>query len=438
MGLSTYREQRGSLALALSLMFAGSLSLAGDCRVLAQGQQALPVQVLAQAPATATLQVSGTADRFTILADRADVRSVLSLVFTQAEKDFSLDNNVTGQVTMRLTGQPFPVVLDALCRQTFLKVHQDPATGIFLFSRDDAAVTAAFVQLRSLNSQLAQQLRLLGLDVPYAAQNRVYGYQLGQNTVNGTALPYANVPGAGGFGGPLPNQAMQNSQARRAQPQGVPGPMAEQGPREEARLKADARQRNGDKKIVVQKIAPGDAANDSFAPHDARGAGALSAPTLQLGAANVQAGVDAVQQLRASNNLVELRIPPDQTLPVRDALQQLAAQANVPILIDPQVPSGPKFRVSGTIPARPLPEALNLLAPTARLEWKWVGDTIFVTTTPEFQLFFGDSNVPRATYPPAAPSALNSAPAPSAKPGAAPPGNSKTRLKRKEAEKKRG
>lgn len=432
MGLLSRYQSRGRLALSCSLWMMGILGLAGERPVLAQGQQALPLQVIAQAPATATLQVSGTADRFTILADRTDARSVLSLVFTQAEKDFTLDNNVTGQVTMRLTGQPFQTVLDALCKQTFLKYHQDPATGIFLFSRDDAAVAAAFAQLRSLNSQLAQQLRLLGLDVPYAAQNGVYAYQPAPNGGGGGAAPmYGYALGArGDFGGA--GGVMQS--AGRAQPQGA------QGPREEVRLKAEARQRNGDKKMVVRKIVPNAPENDAFAQDRTHVNGALSAPAprQEAAAARAQAGADVVQQLRTNNNLVELRIPPDQTLPVRDALQQLAAQANVPMLIDPQVPSGPKFRVTGTIPARSLPEALNLLAPTARLEWKWVGDTIFVTTTPEFQLFFGDSNVPRATYPPAAPPALYNAPAPSGKPSAPPPGNAKPRLKPKAAEKKRG
>lgn len=438
MGLLSRYQPRERLALSCSLWMAGILGLAGERPVLAQGQQTLPLQVIAQAPATATLQVSGTADRFTILADRADARSVLSLVFTQAEKDFTLDNNVTGQVTMRLTGQPFQTVLDALCKQTFLKYHRDPATGIFLFSRDDAAVAAAFAQLRSLNSQLAQQLRLLGLDVPYAAQNRVYAYQPAPNGGDGGAAPvYGYALGArGNFGGA--GGVMQS--ARRAQPQGVQGPQGAQETREEVRLKDEARQSSGDKKMVVRKIVPNAPENDAFAQDSTHVNRALSAPApaQEAAAARVQAGGDVVQQLRTNNNLVELRIPPDQTLPVRDALQQLAAQANVPMLIDPQVPSGPKFRVAGTIPARSLPEALNLLAPTARLEWKWVGDTIFVTTTPEFQLFFGDSNVPRATYPPAAPPALYNAPAPSGKPSAPPPGNAKPRLKPKAAEKKRG
>jgi hypothetical protein len=87
---------------------------------------------------------------------------------------------------------------------------------------------------------------------------------------------------------------------------------------------------------------------------------------------------------------------------VRDLLLALGREANVPVVIDPSVPSGEKFRLRGNLPPRPLPELFNYLTPPARLEWRWVGNSIFVTTTPEFQLFWGESEVPRVTVPAAA------------------------------------
>ncbi|MCS6776397.1 MAG: hypothetical protein RMJ43_08780 [Chloroherpetonaceae bacterium] len=88
-----------------------------------------------------------------------------------------------------------------------------------------------------------------------------------------------------------------------------------------------------------------------------------------------------------------------QQVPVVDLLQQLARQARVPIVIDPSVPQGRKFRMSANIPPRPLAELLNLLAPHARLEWRWTGQAIFVTAAPEFQFFWGESETPRVSYP---------------------------------------
>lgn len=47
----------------------------------------------------------------------------------------------------------------------------------------------------------------------------------------------------------------------------------------------------------------------------------------------------------------------------------------------------------GTLSPRPLTDALNILAPYARLEWRWLGDSVFVTTMPEFELLLQDVSV---------------------------------------------
>ena len=99
------------------------------------------------------------------------------------------------------------------------------------------------------------------------------------------------------------------------------------------------------------------------------------------------------------NRLVALQVPPSQPIPVSDALFSLGRQAGVPILIDPTIPSGLKFRVWGNIPPSPLREAMNALAGYALLQWRWVGDSIFVTSPPELQVYFGDTTLPRSAYP---------------------------------------
>ncbi|HZO91687.1 MAG TPA: hypothetical protein VFB38_25420 [Chthonomonadaceae bacterium] len=384
------------MALAVSAALAGP----GVTGRAAQTQDEPQPQLVAQYPdagqgygnaaaVASTLQVTGTADRFTILADHADVRSLLSLVFNQAEKDFTLDNNVAGQVTMRLSRQSFLTVLDAICQQTFLRYTQDKDTGIYHFTRDDEAIRAAFTRLRTLNAQLQAQLRFLGLDLPHLGQN-------------GFAPPaYFGVPGqlGGGFGG-FGGGATLNMQ--RLQQTGPPGPAGPAGPSPQSVDNALTRRQEARVKSAPssEKETKGEERLAHPAPRRADGRdrlGGANQPTIVPDAAAQQ---DAYRQLKNQYNYVELYTQPGQSLPVRDAIEQLAAQANVPVLIDPKVPAGPKFRLEGSISARSLPDALNILTSIARLEWKWVGDKIFVTTTPDFQLFYGNTNVPRASYPP--------------------------------------
>ena len=99
------------------------------------------------------------------------------------------------------------------------------------------------------------------------------------------------------------------------------------------------------------------------------------------------------------NAMVQMQIPRNQPEPVAKALESLGRQASVPVLIDPGVPQGMKFRVWGSISPRPLSEALDILAPPARLEWRWIGGSIFVTPAPQFQIFYGSSNQPRVQVP---------------------------------------
>jgi hypothetical protein len=383
----------------MALAGTGIFCQVGPCRAAAQGQ--LLSSYAAQIPATSTLQVTGTADRFTIIADHADVRSLLSLVFGQAEKDFTLDSNVMGQVTMRLSGQSFLTVLSALCKQTFLRYQQNPQTGIYTFSRDAAAVGAAFSQLRDLNGQLAQQLRFMGLNVPMG-----YGVPLSSynNTPNVAQNPYRFVPRS------------LNSSSQNLQLQGAAGPQGQAVPQVQAQAELNQARRGQEQQPAgaLDNAGGGFGGGGGLRGGAIRGAvGTLNDKVTTSTPAQADAAADS---LLNANNLVRLYIPHDQYVPVRDVLEQLAQQAKVPMLIDPQVPAGPKFRLNGSIPARTLPEALNLLAPTARLEWRWVGDTIYVTTTPDFQIFFGDSNVPRAAYPPASSSQSRAAGQKSASP----------------------
>lgn len=137
-----------------------------------------------------TLQVTGTIEKFTISANRADVMDTLKLIFEQAEKQFVPVGNLTGTVTLRLTEQPLVTTLEAVCKQTFLRFRFDANSGIFYIERNEPAVRDAIQRLRQLDTELRNQLRLLGLSLPSEAylgmQNGVQNSMLNsQGTVAG-------------------------------------------------------------------------------------------------------------------------------------------------------------------------------------------------------------------------------------------------------------
>ena len=318
------------------------------------------------APA-AMLQVTGTAVRFSVAANHADVQDALKTVFDQAGKQFVLDNNITGQITLRLSDQPLNVVLEAICRQSFLRYKANANTGIFSFERDDDALRSAFTRLRSLDSGLRDQMRLLGLSLPSenafgAAGSRSGAYGAAQNGNNGqngndlrNGLDEAmNASRSGGAPGAAGRSAAKDG---NTQVVGRVLQVAPQGP------------------LAGQAVDPDKAAQDTI-------------------------GIADIQQFLQTNNFVSFHVPADKPEPVYSVLQSLGQQARVTMLIDPNVPIGSKFTLRGSLSPRPLPEALNILAPYARLEWRWVGNTIFVQTAPDFALFYNDEKEPRARYAP--------------------------------------
>jgi hypothetical protein len=369
----------GGLAL-----FRPTVVLAETRSAEAQNQLVTPNAAAPPLPAPATLQVSARAGRFTLSADRADVQSVLKALFDQAERQFILDSTVTGQVTMRLTNQPLRVALDAICAQTFLRYRYDAEKNLYRFERNDEAIRAAFARLRSLDGNLLQQLRSQGFDIPFEMQQRgVYKIRSDGTVQGGAAL---NAPNSG-------SQRAVAPAPRAAGDRKVTPPHSEEAP---LRPTPATRQKAGE---ALQNQAPG-------SPQDVLARNGRQGEPLSLDADSdkvnpfgyLNNSSPEYNQFLAQNGLVTFTIPKGQAAPVADVLLSLGRQANVPILIDPSVPNGPVFRIDGNLPPRPFVEALNLLAPAARLEWRWVGNQVFVNAAPDFQIFFGSNPVPHVIY----------------------------------------
>ena len=105
----------------------------------------------------------------------------------------------------------------------------------------------------------------------------------------------------------------------------------------------------------------------------------------------------AVEEYLRKNNLIAINTH-GAAVPVSDVLAELSRQSGTAIMLDPTVPRGSRFRITLSLPACSLTEALNLILPPARLRWRTINSAIFVTPTPEFQIFFGSAPVPYIIY----------------------------------------
>ena len=147
--------------------------LTGPVRsVAAIEQNPTSTQSSAQTPLSpsARLQVSGSGDRLTVDVERGDVQSTLKAVLKQTGKQFVPDANVTGTVTLLLTDQPLDVVLRAVCDQSYLRYTTSPS-GVYRFTRDDAAIKTAFSRLNELNASETYALTREQVIATQQAQN---------------------------------------------------------------------------------------------------------------------------------------------------------------------------------------------------------------------------------------------------------------------------
>lgn len=370
----------GVVFCCLAMLMSGAAAVAQAAPQKGANQQQAYQLIIAP---PVRLQVSGAGDRLTVDAERADVQSTLRAVLKQAGRQFVPDATVTGQVTLLLTEQPLETVLKAVCASCYLKYSQTPS-GIYSFSRDDEAVRKAFSQLGQLNAGLREQLRAMGLDVPADEQ-------LGASRFRSQSF------GAGGFGGAIDRSvrdaAKQDVDKDRnllnGAPKGASSPLRNSEPiGNEAARKPDTSSAAAKKEAVI-----GNNFHAYLIPQSEAGRFLNQSGRTALG---VQQDFGAFAR---QNGFVWFNIPEEKPEPVASVLQLFSQQSNVPILVDQSIPNSLKFRVWGSLSPRQLPEALNVLAPTAHLQWRWIGNSIFVVPAPSFSVSFGDQGSNRSQYP---------------------------------------
>ena len=388
-------------AMKIGAASIGITAWAGFAPLQAQNQVQLVGQntLIQQSAPPATLQVTGTAQSFNLLVSRADVQDILKAVFDQGQRQFTLDAGITGQVTLRLVNQPLKSVLETICRQTYLKYQVQ--NNVFVFSRDEDAVRRAIMQLRALNTQLREQLRGMGLDVPpeanFYAQNGVQGQ-------SGFGRGYG-----GGFGGGVSGPAGPAGNGSGVYPyaptlkrlQVPPGTSQELlGLQKGSGGRAGRVNPNGFKADVSKRgDSPEQGRDLKSEPLAKQDAGTANAPGNAAGVNGDTAyNLDAYSLLLKDNGLYGVNTQGEQ-VPVSDILTELGRQSGVTILLDPDIPKDTRFRLRGKLPPRTFDETLNYIATMSRLELRRLGNTVIVSPTPEFQLFFGAETQPRLSYP---------------------------------------
>ncbi len=370
---------------------------------------------------SSVLQVSGSTNSFVISAQRADVLSLLKLVFHQAHRQFVPDASVTGDVTFALSGQKLETVLDAICRQAFLRCDID-RNDIYQFRRDEQALRNFILKTQVINTALQEQVRRMGYTVP---QNLTAG-------TPGLALNNGLGGGAqgGGFGrdsgvnlGRANSQYSVNRQGGSPSPSGQAGPLGVQNaisPGDIARARSNSPQgvapvrakddnatgaeneQNAKSSGVQEPVRLSTSAGQGEGAGQGQFAPANTPRPVERRAGSTQQSGDprpampnledsAQYQLFLKQNNFVMFNTQEQDRPVRDILLDLSRQSGVPIYIDPAVPGGDAFVINGYVTPRPLVEVLNYLAYKARLEWRWINNRVYVTITPQLNLYLHGS-----------------------------------------------
>lgn len=130
--------------------------------------------------------------------------------------------------------------------------------------------------------------------------------------------------------------------------------------------------------------------NSAMQPYSLRNLAAAPAPSLSP--------LPSRARVLEANGLVTMEIPVGHPLPVAEVLHRFSLQSGVTILVDPIISQNNKFTIEGNLTA-PLPEALSLLGAMAHLSIIQRNNDYFITTAPDFQIFYGDSPAPKVVYP---------------------------------------
>ena len=351
----------------MGLTFGSKIALSEELQTNYSQQNAY-----SQQPLVSRIQVSGSTDKMSVDVEHGDLVSVFKAVMKQGQKMFTPDATVSGQVTLSLSDQPLASVLKAICEQSYLKYQVKD--GIYKFTRDDDAIKVSFTKLKELNLQLRQQLRSLGMELPDDANfdmaNNRAGF--GGGKANAKSMPLLTKDKRA-FDSPLANAPQAPQEVQKAR-DSVRGNSVE---RQSIRIKSEQLSR-GDK-IATPNGFVSQSAGDNLELNDSK-----------VNGNNTLNGL-SYQEFLERNKLVYFNIPSEKPQPVSSVLQSIGQQANVPIFLDQSIPNSLKFRIWGNLSPRQLNDALNTITPRARLQWRWVGNTVYVVPAPDFQLAFGDN-----------------------------------------------
>ena len=362
---------RFGLLLAAPVCVIGGMARADE-----QSPSSYPQQGYSQ-NAASKIQVIGSVQKMSLDAEHADVLSVLKAVLKQGQKMFAPDATVTGQVTLSLSDLPLETLLKEICEQNFLRYQIQ--NGIYRFSRDEEAVKASFTKLKSLNAELRLQLRTMGLEFP-------------EDTI-------LDVPPSPGRIARTADALEPDSVARNLDKKSYASLKAKDGSKATLNSDPGFRARGGAEPTQQDKVRS--ARRDLLGNY-------AEAFTLDNGVSNEKElfGAEMNQPVNGlpyadfiqRNRFVSFDIPREKPLAVSSVLQQLGQQANVSVYVDQSIPNSLKFRLWGHLSPRQLPDALNAIAPAARLQWRWSGNaSIYVVPAPDFQIAFGDNLAPKNT-----------------------------------------
>jgi hypothetical protein len=296
---------------------------------------------------------------------------VLVAIFTKMDRQFTVDQTVSGTVTLRLVSVPFDLALNEICRQAHLIWRYNGAVRIYNITWEPAALKGGYA--------LTQYLVTNGLASAQDASN-----MMGLLPSNANSIQDIQITS-------LPETYLHDFDSVSALAQRVPNSKVMSG--------VVVQQPAGAKSVVVGHIDPnatqfrasGDSYSVAMAGRGGFGgaagpAGMAIAPPSQSKADSSEPDSRVALRVRAAvrpmpvGNLVYFQIPSEQRMQASVLVHQLGIEAGIPVIADGSVP--PTCVVSGRLSARSLAKALDALAIAAHLTWVWTGDRVVVSAMP--------------------------------------------------------
>jgi hypothetical protein len=299
--------------------------------------------------------VTRMGNRVSIHADNVDVQTVLVRLFMKMDRQLTVDQAVSGPVSLHLTAVPFDVALKTVCRQAHLTYQYSRANSIYSVYK-----------------------------APMAARRRAGGGQSAEfsgESGNDEDIVVTVLPGSS-------QQPQQQPSTPQDQPvPGIPGGVPNSG--NYAGVVVQNPAPNG--VLVIGHLTPGSVAvsQGAFAVGTTTPTSGVTGgygATGLVGGYGPGSGTVGTSSPMNTNMApmpqgypVYFDVPDSRPAPLAGLLTRLGREAGIPVAIDDSAAANANFAITGHISPRNLARALDTISTAAHITWKWNGYEVVIS-----------------------------------------------------------